>query len=106
MSITYYPDFVRKTMERRIVFLGFETYWMEDSSGAVKVRQRTARKKLQGACRRIKEWIKANRHLKGREFIKALNRRLQEHYTITTSPVICNQYGAFIFGRWNVHSNG
>ena len=73
-------------MERRIVFLGFETYWMEDSSGVVKVKQWTARKKLQGACRRIKEWIKENRHLKGREFIKALNRRLQGHYNYYNIP--------------------
>jgi RNA-directed DNA polymerase len=73
-------------MERRIAFLGFETYWMEDSSGAVKVKQRTARKKFQSACRRIKEWIKENRHLKGREFIKALNRRLQGHYNYYNIP--------------------
>jgi hypothetical protein len=57
------------SMKSRISFLGFETYWMKDSSGAVKVKQRTARKKLQSACRRIKEWIKDNRHLKGRSFI-------------------------------------
>jgi RNA-directed DNA polymerase len=73
-------------MERRIFFLGFETYWMEDSSGVVKVKQRTARKKLQGACRRIKEWIKENRHLKGRAFIKALNKRLQGHYNYYNIP--------------------
>ncbi len=43
---------------------------MKDSSGSVKVLQRTARKKLQSACKRVKEWIKENRHLKGRVFIK------------------------------------
>ena len=42
--------------------------------------KRTARKKLQGAKRRMKEWIKANRHLPGRTFIKALNRKLIGHY--------------------------
>ncbi len=73
-------------MERRIVFLGFETYWMKDSSGSVKVLQRTARKKLQSACKRVKEWIKENRHLKGRVFIKALNRRLQGHYNYYNIP--------------------
>ena len=73
-------------MRRRIVFLGFETYWMEDSTGIVKVKQRTARKKLQGACRRIKEWIKEKRHLKGRTFIKGLNRRLRGHYNYYNIP--------------------
>jgi hypothetical protein len=42
--------------------------------------QRTARKKLQGALRRIKDWIKQNRHLRGIKFIAALNRRLRGHY--------------------------
>ena len=74
------------SMKRRISFLGFETYWMRDSSGAVKVKQRTARKKLQSACRRIKEWIKDNRHLKGRSFIEALNRRLRGHYNYYNIP--------------------
>jgi hypothetical protein len=64
-------------MDRRIVFLGFETYWMKDEKGVAKVEQRTARKKLQGACKRIKEWIKENRHLRGGFFIEALNRKLR-----------------------------
>jgi RNA-directed DNA polymerase len=73
-------------MQRRIVFLGFEVYWMKDSDGAVKVKLRTARKKLQGACRRIKEWIKGNRHLKGVAFIMALNRKLRGHYNYYNVP--------------------
>ena len=73
-------------MDRCIVFLGFETYWMKDKDGTVKVKQRTSRKKLQGACKRIKEWIKTNRHLKGVEFIKALNRKLQGHYNYYNVP--------------------
>ena len=65
---------------RRIIFLGFETFWAIDQKGQARVMQRTARKKLQGARRRIKDWIKQNRHLKGIHFIKALNRRLHGHY--------------------------
>ena len=65
---------------RRIIFLGFETFWAEDQKGQARVMQRTARKKLQGACRRIKDWIKQHRHLKGIKFIKALNKRLRGHY--------------------------
>jgi len=42
--------------------------------------KRTARKKLQSAKRRMKEWIRSHRHLKGRYFIRALNRKLIGHY--------------------------
>jgi hypothetical protein len=65
---------------RKFVFLGFETYWDKDQKGELRVKQRTARKKLQAACRRIKEWIKENRRLQGGNFIEALNRRLRGHY--------------------------
>ncbi|MGH8601669.1 MAG: group II intron reverse transcriptase/maturase [Gammaproteobacteria bacterium] len=68
------------SMKRRFSFLGFELYWFPDRQGEMRVKHRTSRKKLQGACRRIKEWIRGNRHLKGKQFIKELNRRLQGHY--------------------------
>lgn len=77
------------SMERRVTFLGFELYWFWDRKGRPRVMRRTARKKLQGACRRIKDWIKLNRHLPGREFIRGLNRRLVGHY---------NYYG--LRGNW------
>ncbi len=73
-------------MKVRISFLGFELFWEKDRTGTVKVKQRTAPKKLQGACRRIKEWIKKNRHLKGITFIKGLNRRLRGHYNYYNVP--------------------
>ena len=82
-------------MQRRIVFLGFETYWMKDANGASRVEQRTARKKLQAACRRIKEWIKINHHLKGRAFIEALNRRLRGHYNYYNIPGNLSSSGRF-----------
>lgn len=66
--------------KRRFTFLGFELYWFSDRQGTARVMRRTAPKKLQGACRRIKEWIRANRHLQGRAFIAGLNRRLKGHY--------------------------
>lgn len=68
------------SMKRRFTFLGFELFWFPDRGGTPRVKRRTSRKKLQGACRRIKDWIKENRHLKGRQFIEALNRRLRGHY--------------------------
>lgn len=68
------------SMTRRFTFLGFELYWFPDRKGTPRVMRRTARKKLQGACRRIKAWIRANRHRDRRAFITGLNRRLLGHY--------------------------
>jgi len=67
-------------MERRFTFLGFELYWFPDRKATPRVMRRTAPKKLHGACRRIKQWIRLNRHLPGRQFIAGLNRRLRGHY--------------------------
>ncbi len=68
------------SMRRRFTFLGFELYWCKDRLGVPRVKRRTARKKLQSACKRIKTWIKENRHLKGQVFMDGLNRRLRGHY--------------------------
>jgi RNA-directed DNA polymerase len=68
------------SMQRRFTFLGFEFFWNEDRKGTPRVMRRTARKKLQGACRRIKEWIKLHRHLPVREFFRGLNSRPRGHY--------------------------
>jgi len=68
------------SMRHRFSFLGFEFYWMPDRQGVSRVKRRTARKRLQAACRRIKEWIKCNRHLPGGEFFRRFNVRLRGHY--------------------------
>ena len=70
----------RLSMKRSFIFLGFELYWFRDHEGIERVMRRTARNKLQRACREMKEWIKSSRHLEGREFIVGLNRRLRGHY--------------------------
>jgi RNA-directed DNA polymerase len=67
-------------MKRRFSFLGFEFYWWPDRQGVMRVKRRTARKKLQAACRRIKDWIKQHRHLPGEAFFRGLNARLRGHY--------------------------
>jgi hypothetical protein len=85
-------------MERRFSFLGFELYWSLNRQGKLKVMRRTAPKRLQRACRRIKEWIKEHRHLPGREFIAALNRRLRGHYNYY--GVIGNTEALNRFYRW------
>jgi hypothetical protein len=66
--------------ERRFAFLGFEIYWEKDRKGLPRVKRRTARKKLRAACQRIKEWIRTNRHARGRDFFGGLNARLRGHY--------------------------
>ncbi len=85
---------------RMIIFLGFETYWTKDKQGKPRVMQRTARSKLQGACSRIKDWIKENRHLKGIKFIKALNRRLQGHYNYYS--IVGNLRSLWSFYIWSI----
>jgi len=79
------------SMRRRFTFVGFEFFWKQDRKGVARVMRRTARKRLQRACRRIKEWIKRNRHLPGRIFFRSLNARLRGHY---------NYYGV----KGNYHS--
>jgi RNA-directed DNA polymerase len=66
--------------KRRFTFLGFEFLRDRDRQGVSRVKRRTAPKKLQGACRRIKEWVLESRHEPGREFFRGLNRRLRGHY--------------------------
>jgi group II intron reverse transcriptase/maturase len=74
------------SMRRRFTFLGFEFYWMPDRQGVPRVKRRTARKKLQAACRRMTAGIKQHRHLLGREFYRSLHMRLRGHYTYDGLP--------------------
>ena len=43
------------SMQRRVTFLGFELFWYIDREGIPRVKRRTARKRLHGAIRRVKE---------------------------------------------------
>jgi group II intron reverse transcriptase/maturase len=86
------------SMKRRFTFLGFEFYWLEDRQGVPRVKRRTARKKLQAACRRIKEWIRDSRHLPGRELFRGLNRRLRGHYNYF--GVHGNSHSLYRFYDW------
>ena len=67
-------------MERRFSFLGFEFFWMLDRKGTPRVKRRTARKKLRAALKRMKDWIRLNRHKEKRWFFKTLNAKLRGHY--------------------------
>jgi hypothetical protein len=65
---------------RTFTFLGFEFYWFKDRKGISRAMRRTAPSKQQIALQRIKEWIKASRHLPKRQFFKALKQKLTGHY--------------------------
>ena len=67
-------------MERRFSFLGCEFFWFLDRKGTPRVKRRTARKKFRAALKRMKEWIRLNRHTPKKWFFKMLNAKLRGHY--------------------------
>lgn len=67
-------------LHNRIEFLSVEFYWKPDYFGETRMMKRTAPKRLHVAIARIKGWIKENRHLRGKQFVLGLNRRLVGHY--------------------------
>jgi hypothetical protein len=85
-------------MKRRFTFLGFEFFWKKDRQGVPRVMRRTARKKLQRMSKRIREWIKLNRHLPGKEFFNRLNARLRGHYNYYGVPG--NSLSLYRFFDW------
>ncbi|HAM53355.1 MAG TPA: group II intron reverse transcriptase/maturase [Nitrospiraceae bacterium] len=98
--ILYFSRF-HPSMKRRFSFLGFEFYWEVNWRGIPRVMRRTSRKKLQGACRRITEWIKSNRNLPGKEFFNGLNARLRGHYNYY--GVRGNSDSIYRFFKWAVN---
>jgi RNA-directed DNA polymerase len=77
---------VHPGMTRRFTFLGVEFFWQEDREGGPRVKRRTARKRWQRACQRIKAWIPANRHVPGKAFFTGLNARLRGQYRYDGVP--------------------
>lgn len=67
-------------MKRMFSFLGFEIYWCLDRSGKPRVMRRTARKRQLACLRRIKEWIKTERHKPIPFYLGMLKRKLVGHY--------------------------
>ena len=67
-------------MERRFSFLGFEFFWFPDRKGTPRVMRRTARKKFRAAVKRMKVWIRFNRHKKTRWVFKTQNAKVRGHY--------------------------
>jgi len=67
-------------MQRRFCFLGFEFFWFPDRKGTPRVTRRTARKKFRAAGKRMKVWIRDNRHKSKRWFFKTVQSKLVGHY--------------------------
>ena len=64
----------------RFTYLGFDYYWGRARSGKPTVRRRTNTKKMVASLKRLKEWLKRNRHIRPRELATALNARLNGHF--------------------------
>jgi len=83
--------------DRRFTFLGFEFYWEADSKGEPRVWRRTAKKKLRGAIRACKDWLKANRHKPLAAMLKTMAHKVRGHYNYF--QVIGNRRGLWTFYR-------
>lgn len=65
-------------------FLGFTHYIDKDKNGKKRVKRKTSKKKYKASLLRCKEWIKKNRILPTKEFMKIIKAKIQGH---------CNYYG-------------
>ena len=79
----------------RFDFLGFEYRWEPDRKGRPTVKRRTARKKLQGAVKRMGEWLRTHRHRKLPALTKTLAAKLRGHWNYY--GVIGNILGGRLF---------
>ena len=67
-------------------FLGFTHYVGKDRNGARRVKRKTSKKKYRASLLRCKEWIKRNRHMPAKKFMKEIKVKLQgyrRYYGIT-----------------------
>lgn len=65
-------DDVNKGKDNSFDFLGFTHYVGIDTNGAKRVKRKTSKKKYRASLLRCKEWIKRNRHLPTKEFMKRI----------------------------------
>ena len=72
-------------------FLGFTHYVGKDRNGRKRVKRKTSKKKYKASLLRCKEWIKANRTLPTKVFMKTIISKIQGH---------CNYYGITDNRRW------
>ena len=65
-------------------FLGFTHYVGKDKNGSKRVKRKTSKKKYKASLLRCKEWMKNNRILPVKQFMKIIKAKIQGH---------CNYYG-------------
>lgn len=75
-------------------FLGFTHYIGKDRNGVKRIKRKTSKKKYKAALQRCKEWIRRNRHLPTKEFMKKLFVKLIGH----------NRYYGVTYNRRAVHN--
>lgn len=70
--------------ENSFDFLGFTHYVGKDKNGMKRVKRKTSKKKYKASLLRCKEWMKKNRILSTKQFMKIIKAKIQGH---------CNYYG-------------
>ena len=70
--------------ENSFDFLGFTHYVGRDTDGRKRVKRKTSKKKYKASLLKCKEWMRNNRVLPTREFMKIIKSKIQGH---------CNYYG-------------
>ncbi len=65
-------------------FLGFTHYVGRDKNGSKRVKRKTSKKKYRASLIRCKEWMKKNRTMPTKAFMKTVKAKIQGH---------CNYYG-------------
>jgi hypothetical protein len=70
--------------ENSFDFLGFTHYVGKDKNGSKRVKRKTSKKKYKASLLRCKEWMKNNRILPVKDFMKIIKAKIQGH---------CNYYG-------------
>jgi len=76
-------------------FLGFTHYCSRSKTGRFRMKRKTSKKKMRLRLKEMNLWLKANRHLRLIELIKALNLKLRGHYRyygITDNSMSLNRY--------------
>ena len=65
-------------------FLGFTHYVGRDKNGRKRVKRKTSKKKYKASLLRCKEWMKRNRNIPVKQFMRIMKAKVQGH---------CNYYG-------------
>lgn len=61
-------------------FLGFTHYWGRSRKGNNVIKRKTSRKSFRSSVTAVNKWLKQNRHVKVKDLIPLLNKKLMGHY--------------------------